>query len=52
MGQCRVLIIQAPVVDGLHDHRDWRQQEGKFNRQNTAALEWRITDADNAVADE
>ncbi|MAE19899.1 hypothetical protein CMK12_13395 [Candidatus Poribacteria bacterium] len=22
MGQCRVLISQAPVVSGLHDHRD------------------------------
>jgi len=50
MGQCRVLISQAPVVCGLHDHRDWRQQEGKFNRQNTAALEWRTTDADNAFS--
>ena len=50
MGECRVLISQAPVVDGLHDHRDWRQQEGKFNRQNTAALEWRTTDADNAFS--
>ena len=50
MGQCRVLISQAPVVCDLHDHRDWRQQEGKFNRQNTAALEWRTTDADNAFS--
>ena len=50
MGQCRVLISQAPVVSGLHDHRDWRQQDGKFNRQNTAALEWRTTDADNAFS--
>ena len=50
MGQCRVLISQAPVVCGWHDHRDWRQQEGKFNRQNTAALEWRTTDADNAFS--
>jgi len=48
MGECRVLIGQAPVVCDLHDHRDWCQQEGKFNRQNTAALEWRTTDADNA----
>ncbi len=50
MGECRVLISQAPVVSGLHDHRDWRQQEGKFNQQNTAALEWRTTDADNAFS--
>ena len=48
MGECRVLISQAPVVCDLHDHRDWRQQEGKFNPQNTAVLEWRTTDADNA----
>ena len=50
MGECRVLISQAPVVSGLHDHRDWRQQEGKFNQQNTAALEWRTTDADNVFS--
>ena len=51
MGQCRVLISQAPVVVcGWHDHRDWRQQEGKFNRQNTVALEWRTTEADNAFS--
>ena len=50
MGQCRVLISQAPVVCGWHDHRDWRQQEGKFNPQNTVALEWRTTEADNAFS--